>query len=375
MHQQFIVLPHDDPAKAWPLVDNVRRKAKKQCVMAKYASFFSNFIFAALTVIIVSGLIYEIPKQGNGIVLHTIPQLMQLWEKLSGIYRPLCPNLISLIAASVFFLYLVSFCFNGLVALLILAVYHPRRISFPEEGMQEASHQLLSMARDARRYSLRASSTSGSMLWSMVFMLAALGLFGYYLATEQLTMEILLELLTKPAMPLLEPFIKTELAYFTVKHSLFDLMLIVYAFGFYLAYLAANTLHMFSVHFFFRYDVPYSFVAQTEHMHIFNGQDIEAVADNAPQLLEQALEYEQMGAYQKAKQLLAEAAHSGNAEAMGHYARHWLVAGASDPGKYWLEKYVAQAESPTSQAVRDLRRLKWRKRVRAAYLPRKKDFM
>lgn len=81
----------------------------------------------------------------------------------------------------------------------------------------------------------------------------------------------------------------------------------------------------------------------------------------------EALELERIGAYGKAKELLAEAAHSGDPVAMEHYGRHWLISGAKDPGKYWLQKCVDTGEA-SEYAAKTLKRLKWHLRYQAKYL-------
>lgn len=375
MKKQYRTIPQDDPAKAWSLVDTVRRTAKKKYITAQFASFFSNLVFAAMTLVAGNGLLCEGVGGGYRNAMQHIPQLLLLWERLSGLYRHLCPNFAVLIVVTALLLYSVCFCVNALLVLLVTAVYHPRPMAFPEEETQAATQKLLGLARDSRRYSLRIDGSNGAMVWSLLFMLAQLVVFTVYVIAELGNVGALMELVTKPAMTLLEPVLTSEMAYYGTQNALFTPSIALFVLGLYFVYAAANRLHMLSVQFLFVYRVPYSFVAQAEYLHIFNGQEADTAADNGPRLLAEALEFERLGAYGKAMQLLAEAAHSGNCDAMEHYARHWLVAGSPDPAKYWLEKYVAQSDSPTSQAVQNLRRLRWRKRVQAAYLPRSTDSM
>lgn len=370
MKKQIMTLHQDDLSKAWRQVDSVRRTAKKKYVASQFASFFSNFIFAILTAIAANGLICEAGVGSYSTCLRKIPQLVRLWEQLSGYYRQLCPNLPVLILVTAVIVYAVCFCINGALSLMMLAIYYPRPKRFPEEESQNTTQQLLGMAKASRRYSLRTGSTRGSMIWGLLFMLVQLLLLTFYIMTELGDVGVMIELFTAPAMKLLAPVLKSEMAYYGAQNAFFGPSIMVFFLAIYLAYAAANSLHMLSVQFITRCKVPYTFVAQAEYLHIFNGQEAETVAYNAPYRLAEALEYERLGAYSKAKQLLAEAAHGGNCDAMEHYARHWLVGGAADPAKYWLEKYVTQSDSPSSKAVQDLRRLKWHRRVRAAYLPR-----
>lgn len=76
---------------------------------------------------------------------------------------------------------------------------------------------------------------------------------------------------------------------------------------------------------------------------------------------------EKLCAYGKAKELYAQAAHSGNADAMEHYARHWLIMNAKDPARYWLQKCV-DTRNASQGAVKNLRRMKWGRKAAPKYI-------
>lgn len=367
----------DSFTETWQSVDHTRRTAKKKYMTGKISTFFSNMVFAAFILIVGNGLIHDHLKGSYCRFLESIPYFLSLWGKAKAILLKPTWSIVLQIVVPLLAVYVACFAVCGLLVLLTTALYHPFRKKLPEFTPKENASQLLTMARDARRYS-RRSGTSGTLLWSLIFAAIQFAVFALYIVIELKTADALLVIVTDPFMKLIAPYIQSfsELQQLSLRDSVIFPMLMLGSLGLYLIYAFLNLIHTKSVQFMYRYNVPYSFVAEVERYYTFadeaNGElteeEITAKRIQAAEAIRtEALELERIGAYGKAKELLAIAAHSGDSAAMEHYARHWLIAGAKDPARYWLQKCVDTGNAG-EYTTKTLRRLKWHLRVRASYL-------
>ncbi len=359
----------------WKIVDAERRTAKKKYITMNVASFFSNMVFAVLTFFSVNCLIHDHMKGSYCDYLEEIPYALPIWEKVTSLFlKPgQCWQLQVGLTALV--VYAICFIVCGLFVLLVLALYHPSKKDIPTESPRENAAQMLTMARDARRYANR-TVTNGSAFWALLFMIAQFVLVAMYYAMGYGTMESMLELSTSFIVNLLKPYISNEMTLMNIQSGMFMPSLMLISFAMYLAYAFVNLLHALSVQFMYRYKVPYSFVADVEYYLVFAEEDFgtmdeeekqKLLAERAEAIIEKATEMELLCAYGKAKELFAQAAHSGNASGMEHYARHWLIINAKDPARYWLQKCVDTGNA-SETAVKHLRRLKWRRKIRVQYM-------
>lgn len=361
--------------ETWNIVESERRTAKKKYITTKIASFFSNMVFAVLILIAGNGLIHDHLTGSYCDFLETVPYLLPVWEKMSGMVLKPDWSITLQIAVPLFLVYLICFAVCGIFVLIVMGIYHPFKRQLPAGSDQENASQMLTMAIDARRYA-RRSGANGSMVWALVFMMFQFCLIALYWLLGLKDLGSLVEIITGPILKLLEPYLITSLAQASAQSALFMPALMVLILGIYLAYALTNYLHALSVQFMYKYNVPYSFVAEVEYYYTFADEETEGLTEeeiqskrreNAESKRTEALELERIGAYGKAKELLAAAAHGGDAAAMEHYARHWLIAGAKDPGRYWLEKCVASGQAST-EAQKNLKRLKWHRKVTTRYL-------
>lgn len=365
----------DNFEENWKIVDAQRRTAKKKYITSTVASFFSNMVFAVLVLIVANCLIHDHMTGSYCDFLEEIPYLIPLWKKASAVFlRPGQSWLIQVLLTALV-VYGICFVVCGIFVLLVLAVYHPFKRDLPAGSPGDNAAQILSMARDARRYANRTGNT-GSAVWALVFMVAQFVILAMYCVLELSDLEAIMEISTGFIMELLEPYMTNSMMYGNAQGGLFMPLLMVYSLLLYLCYAFADLLHALSVQFMYRCRVPYSFVADVEYCHVFADEDFGSMSDeekqqwlaeNAEAKCEKATEMELLGAYGKAKELFAQAAHSGSASGMEHYARHWLIANAKDPARYWLQKCVDTGNA-SETAVKLLRRLKWHRRIRAEYM-------
>lgn len=377
MTPTLIPVTKENFPEVWQSVDAQRRTAKKKYISASFAPFFSNMVFAILVLLVGNGLIHDHLKGSYSNFLEDIPFFLTVWDKAAGLLIKPEWSIALKIAVPLLVMYLVCFLVCLIFVLLVTAVYHPFRRQLPEGTDKENAELLLSMARDARRYSLRTVS-SGSMLWALIFMMLQFMLIALYWLLALENNDAVFTLIISPVMKLLEPFIAdvTMTQRASIEMALFTPCLMLFCLGIYIVYAFLNQVHALSVQFMYKYNVPYSFVADVEYYYTFADEDTTGMTEeeiitrrreSAQTKRTEGLEMEKLGAYGRAKELLSQAAHSGDAEAMAHYARHWLIAQAKDPAKYWLQKCVDTGEVG-EYAVKTLRRLKWHLRVRAAYL-------
>lgn len=370
------IVPENFPA-SWQNVDAQRKIAKKKYVTSRTASFFSNMSFAVLILIVGNGLIHDHLEGGYCAFLEDIPHFLTVWETVKSLILRPDWNIALQIAVPVLLLYGVCFLICGIFVLLVTAVYKPRSQKLPDGNVKENAGRLLAMARDARRYS-RKTVANGSMLWALIFMMLQFMLIALYWLLALENNDAVFTLIISPVMKLLEPFIAdvTMTQRASIEMALFTPCLMLFCLGIYIVYAFLNQVHALSVQFMYKYNVPYSFVADVEYYYTFADEDTTGMTEeeiitrrreSAQTKRTEGLEMEKLGAYGRAKELLSQAAHSGDAEAMAHYARHWLIAQAKDPAKYWLQKCVDTGEAG-EYAVKTLRKLKWHLRVRAAYL-------
>lgn len=370
-------ITRDNFSDSWQSVDKKRRTAKKKYVTGKIATFFSNMVFAVLILITGNGLIHDHLEGSYCRFLESIPYFLPLWNKATAVLLKPDWNIALQIAIPLLTVYTVCFAVCGLFVLLTTALYHPFQRKFPESTPKENAGQLLAIARDARKYS-RKTEASGSLLWALIFAMVQFAVFALYIVIELKTADAFLTTITAPFMQLIDPYLEgfTELQWYGVQGAVFAPMLMLCSLGIYLFYALLNQIHINSVQFMYKYNVPYSFVVEVEYYYIFADEASEGLTEEeitarrietAESTRVEALDLERIGAYGKAKELLAIAAHSGDPAAMEHYARHWLIAGAKDPGRYWLQKCVDTGKAG-EYAVKTLRRLKWHLRVHASYL-------
>lgn len=361
----------------WNAVDAQRRKAKKKYVTTRVAAFFSNMVFAAAILIAGNGLIHDHLTGSYCDFLEKVPCLLPLWEKASGMILKPDFSVFLQIAVPVLLVYLICFAVCGIFVLIVMGLYHPLRRGLPAGTARENASQMLTMARDARRYS-RKSGANGSMLWALIFMMLQFCVLALYFVIELKDIGTLMSVASAPVMRLLEPHLTnfTELQLLNLEASVFAPSLMLFSLAIYLAYALANHVHALSVQFMYKYHVPYSFVADVEYYYTFADEETEGMTEEEIKAMRkesseakriEALDLERIGAYGKAKELLAVAAHGGDVAAMEHYGRHWLIAGAKDPGRYWLQKCADTGEAG-EYAVKTLRRLKWHLKYKAQYL-------
>lgn len=359
----------------WNIVDSERRTAKKKYIMTKVASFFSNMVLTVLTLFAVNGLIHDHMSGSYCDFLETIPYLLPTWEKVSGFFLKPDQSWQVQVLLTALVVFAVSFLVCGLFVLIVLAIYHPFKRPLPTLTNKENAEQMLSMARDARRFANR-SGDRGNAFWAMIFMIAQFALVALYALIGLGTVDSMMQVFTAPFMKLIASYVKDEFMFVNVQSSMFLPAVMLECLGMYLAYALIGTIHALTVNIMYRYKVPYGFVAEAEYHHVFadeetgemTPEEIQAKrVETAQEWLSKGLEMEKISAYGKAKEFYAQAAHSGNAEAMEHYARHWLVMNAKDPARYWLQKCVATGNA-SETAVKNLRRLKWRRKVQAKYI-------
>lgn len=359
----------------WNIVDSERRTAKKKYIMTKVASFFSNMVLTVLTLFAVNGLIHDHMSGSYCDFLETIPYLLPTWEKVSGFFLKPDQSWQVQVLLTALVVFAVSFLVCGLFVLIVLAIYHPFKRPLPTLTNKENAEQMLSMARDARRFANR-SGDRGNAFWAMIFMIAQFALVALYALIGLGTVDSMMQVFTAPFMKLIAAYVKDEFMFVNVQSSMFLPAVMLECLGMYLAYALIGTIHALTVNIMYRYKVPYGFVAEAEYHHVFADEETGEMTpeeiqvkrvETAQEWLSKGLEMEKISAYGKAKEFYAQAAHSGNAEAMEHYARHWLVMNAKDPARYWLQKCVATGNA-SETAVKNLRRLKWRRKVQAKYI-------
>lgn len=359
----------------WEIVDHHRRTAKKKYITTRVAAFFSNMVLTVMTLFCANGLIHDHFSGSYSRFLGEIPYLIPYWKIFSGYFLKPGQSMLTQFLLTALVVFLLCFLVCGLFTLLVLAIYHPRRITMPDSGAAEKSAQLLTMARDARRYANR-SGDRGSAFWALVFILLQFALVSMYVLVEIGTLTGIMELSTGFIMKWLEPYIQNDFTFGNVQFALFAPAVMLECMALYLGYALIGTIHAFTVQFMYRYKVPYSFVAQVEYFHVFADEEPENLtkeeleakrAEQAIEIIREAAQMEKLGAYGRAKELYAKAAHSGHPGAMEHYARFWLIANAKDPGRYWLEKCVATGNASLT-AIKNLKRLKWHRSVKVTYI-------
>lgn len=365
----------DNFAETWEIVDSERRIAKKKYVTTKVASFFSNMVFAILTLLVGNCLIHDHMTGSYCDFLEIIPYLLPTWKKISAIVLKPDLSILLQIAIPILLIYAICFIVCGFFVLVVTAVYHPSKLPLPASTDKENASQMLTMARDARRYANK-SGDRGSTVWALVFMMFLMVLIAMYWVTDTQNLDRMTGILIAPVMQILKPYLTSSLAYASAEGSLMIPSIMLFILGLYVAYMLLDLLHSMSVQFMYKYTVPYSFVAEVEYYYIFSDENTEGLTDEEAKVRRKetaeakrikALDLERIGAYGKAKELLAAAAHGGDPDAMEHYARHWLIANAKDPGKYWLRKCV-DTGSASITAQDNLKRLKWHRKVQVHYL-------
>lgn len=375
MKKLFTPITADNFAQNWEIVDCERRTAKKKYVTTKVASFFSNMVLAVLALFAVNGLIHDHMRGSYSKFLETIPYLLPTWDKLRSFFLKPGQSWQIQVLLTALIVFGICFLVCGLFVLIVLAIYHPFKRPLPALTPKENAEQLLAMAKDARRYG-NHSGDRGNAFWAFVFMIVQFALVALYALMGLGTMDALMQISTEPFMKLAAPYIKDEFMLMNAQASMFLPAMMIECLAMYLAYAFIGTIHALTVNFMYRYKVPYSFVAETEYHLVFADEATgeltpEELQSNrteaAQEWLEKGLEMEKICAYGKAKELYAQASHSGSAEAMEHYARHWLIANAKDPARYWLQKSVDTGNA-SETAIRNLRRLKWHRKVSAKYI-------
>jgi len=360
----------------WKTVDSERRTAKKKSVATRIASFFSNMVLTVMSLFAINGLIHDNFKGSYCDYLEEVPYLLPIWDKVSSYFLKPEHNWYIQILLTALVVYGSCFLVCGLFVLLVQILYHPRKRPLPNLTPKENASQMLAMARDARRFANRTGSRN-HVFWALMFMIGQFALLSLYTVMREGTFERILQLLTSPIMKLLEPYMRNNMMRGGAEGALIMPALMISCLGMYLAYALIGLIHSLTVNFMYHYKVPYSFVAEVEYHSVFadeetcgmSQEEIETNrSDKAMQWLEQALEYEKICAYGKAKQLYAQSSHCGNPDAMEHYARHWLIANAKDPARYWLQKCVDTGHA-SDTAVKNLRRLKWHRKIQSKYLP------
>lgn len=334
--------------EAWKSIDELRRRAKLKYVTNAVSSFFSQMVFALLLLFACNGLIYDHLKGSYCDFLESLPCWLPIWQGFAEKILKISELWYIRAMITALAVYLTSFLVCGLFVLLTPLIYHPKHKEVPTGTEKENAEALLGIAKDARRYSHRTES-GVSIFWSLIFMLAGIVLVALYAFSLQDMMRLY-----------------DILGGFMLMHPYLNVM--VCGFGIYLAYSLLATIHAAITQPLYKFKVPYSVFAEAEYYSIFAGGES---AGPAPEELEvklaEALEYERLGATGKAKELIAYAAHAGNAAAMEHYARHHLIANSKDPAKYWLQRSI-DAGNTGKDADRNLKRLKWNRKVEARYL-------
>lgn len=137
----------------WSIVDTELRKAKKKYVTTRAASFFSNMVFAVLILTVGNGLIHDHLTGSYCGFLEKIPYFLPAWEQVSDLV--LKPNwgTFTQIAVPLILVYAICFAVSGIFVLIVMGIYHPFKRQLPTGTAKEKASQMLTMARDARRYS------------------------------------------------------------------------------------------------------------------------------------------------------------------------------------------------------------------------------
>lgn len=337
----------DNFQDAWKYTDEQRRTAKRKALCGRIAGFFSHMVFSALLLIAGCGLIHDHIPGACADFLETLPGLIPLWAKYRNLVLGSMEQWYLQAAVTALVIYGVSFLVNGLVVLAAGLIYHPRRREAPALTDKENAQAHLELAKEARGHA--KNTECGSSAFCM-----------FLFALTCYVLVVLYGLQLDDFMELID-----ILSGFLLHNMVLNLMIL--SLGLYLAYSFLDTIHAKTVQPLVAHAVPYSYLAQLEHDYIFCGENPEEASADLSQLLDQALEFERMGAVNKANELIARAAHGGNAEAMEHYARHFMVKFRKEPTRYWLQRCVDTGEA-SETAVKNLQRLKWHRKVEARYL-------
>lgn len=361
-------ISQDNFEAVWSFTDHEYRQAKKKYVTTKIAPFFSNMVFALLIVFAGNGLVYNHAFGSYRAFLREIPYFEPTWKLLSGPFLKYGQSWQIQLTVTAVLIYLICFLICGVFVLLVTAIYHPKKHKLPTSSAKENASQLLTFVKEARRYA-NNSGDRGSTFWTLIFMLIVFSLFSFYSIAKLRTVDNMI----CTFVPGYDP---TSLTDAMTGLPLMLIFMMLYGFLLFIGYSILNLIHAMSVQFMYKYTLPYSFVADVEYYYTFADEEIEGLTEEeikakrkeaAEAKRIEALDLERIGAYGKAKALLAEAAHGGDVAAMEHYGRHWLVVGAKDPGKYWLQKCVDSGEA-SEYAVKTLKRLKWHLKYQAKYL-------
>lgn len=363
----------------WQIVASTFRKTKKKYYISKISSFFGNMMFTLLALLSVNGLLYNLSNSQFPSYLEDIPYLVPIWKQWSSLFISSGQDARTQLLVTAGVVYGCSFVVHAVSALFVTLIYRPALVGLPTGTPKENATRMLAMAKDARHYSKR-TRISKTAFWSFLFILCQFILLSLYCVIEIGSADKLLELCTSTIMKGLAPLITSQMTYITIQTALFVPSLIIFVLLLFLAFSFAAQLLSMVLRITYYCNVPYSFVVDVEHYYVFadaeNDEDIEkakeALVAQADSICQQAVELELWGAYKKSKDLFAQAAHCGHVEAMEHYARHWLVTNSKDPARYWLQKCVDTGNA-SSTAVKNLRRLKLRKKIQAKYLKPNKE--
>lgn len=364
----------------WKIIDDERRIAKKKSVTTGIASFFSNMTLTILSLLAINGLIHDHFNGSFSAFLEEIPYLLPIWEKVSSYFLRQDQSWEIQVLLTALVVYGVSFLASGLFVLLVTALYHPFKTPLPESTPKDNAAKMLSVAKEARKFSNRTGSRSHAF-WAFMFMVILFIQIALYAVMGTGTFESIIQFISNPIIKLLEPYMRSEQMLSNAVSSMLLPAIMASCMVVYLGYALIGLIHSLTVNFMYRYKIPYSFVAEAEYYHVFADEQAGELSpedlhtqriEKSNSWLEQAIEYEKICAYGKAKEFYAQAAHCENPEAMEHYARIWLIANAKDPAKYWLQKCV-DTGSASETAVKNLRRLKWGRKVQARYIPENRE--
>lgn len=342
-------------AECWAYIDKRRRAASIKAAIASMSGFLVNLFFLETLVFGAAGLIYEYVSSTFDSFWET-SFFFPLWEMVCGYLQIQGGDLQSDIIRLLLAAYLVSAVLFCLLTLLVRLVYHPRKAPLPTGTYPENTDALAKLAQKGRDicYKTHLATSIVAVVFAIISIFVLL--FSYIIYTEDAQLFF------------------TLLSIFPTKD--YQTNSIIYVLFLYMISSIFCTILLFITRPLYRYDFPYELVVQAQRSAILARENTDGLPaeelearcrENAAKIREDALSLEKEKAYEKAKNMLLEAALLSDRDAMEHYARHCLLSRMNDSARYWLKKRISMGE-PTPQAKKMYLRLILKLRHNVEYL-------
>lgn len=339
----------------WTLTDRLRRKSRRMCAIARIGGFLTNLFLLFALLFISVGLIADQVRGSFRMFVTSLPLYPDLWKAITELALKPGDSLTAQAVKLVLCAYGASILLFISLALVIALLYHPRKKAVPQGTYAERTELLCKAAQEAWARSFRTKISTSIASTLLMIVAAFVLLFSYTVYLQDANA------------------IASLLSIFPTPDFSTNCMIYVLV-----AYLISNffsTILLALTRFIYRYQYPYDFMAQAEAAVLFareesDGLTPEEISDQrsarAAALRDEALELEKEAVYQKAKNMLHDAALLGDIPAMEHYGRHCLLSHLDESGRYWLKKAVASGEAG-SDTAKMLRRLQLRLHHKASY--------